>query len=97
QSRGTVHDGQRERHVRKRQSAELRLAELELAARIDGLHDLERQVDLVERALVGRRVRRLRGGRQIAVDVDVVDGEVVGDALAFQRDAPRQRRVVELQ
>ena len=94
QAHGAVRGRQRERGVRQREAAELRLAELQLAARIDRAQHLERQVDLVERALLGRSIGFLRR-RQIAVDVDVVDGKVVGDALAFERDAARQRRVVE--
>ncbi len=60
-------------------------------------HHLDRQVHLVERALVGRRVAAFCGGRQIAIDVDVVDVQVIREPLAFEPHAARERRVVELE
>src|SRR6185312_11909225 len=92
---GALCGSQWQGHVRQRQAAELRLAELELATRIDGLDHLERQIDRVERALVGGGVGCFLRRRQIPIDVDVVDREIVGESLTFERDASGQRRVVE--
>ena len=81
-----VRGGQPERGVRERHAAELGLAELEVALRVQRAQHVERQVDRVERAFFRRRVGRFRR-RQVAVDVDVVDGEVVA-----RPSRPRGRR-----
>ena len=74
----------------------MRCAEPELAARIEGAKHVDRQIDLVEVALVGLGAGvRLCRGRQVAIDVDVVDGQIEAQGLALETERARELGIVE--